>query len=392
MISNSTQTPTKNNLATLALERESFTEFYLTGTVAPGQTTTEGVAALYAEMADVVARQGIETIQEKVFGRQQARDAILGCRKAAMLDRGLDPTLPPTYVDGRPIDEAAFAGVQLWGIVPHGSGQQVTTTFDAREAPLGRLWVGNDFRVLYLPFLRGRMADGTLHACITGQAERMFENANAALSAHGFSYAHVVRTWIYAARLLDWYGELNRVRTAHHQRVGLRTMRGRTVFPASTGIQGRGLDEECFMDLLAIDAGPSSGMTVHPIQHTSRQGQAFSYGSAFSRGMVVDSQQHRTVYVSGTASINPAGETVYIGNAEAQSMETLLNLAALLEDQGGGLEDIATAVVFCKNRETFDAYRTVTRLMGVPEFPAIFVQADVCRHDLLIEIEAVAIL
>ncbi|MFV2069288.1 MAG: RidA family protein [Pirellulales bacterium] len=386
------ETPTKNNLATLVFERDSFTEFYLTGTVDRGQATIESVETLYAEVADVLAENGIETIQEKIYGIGHAREAILATRKAAMLDRGLDPALPLTYVDGRPIDGSDFAGIHLWGIVPHGPNQTVTTTFDDRQRPAGRLWAGDDFRLLYLPFVRGEMSDGSLHSCVTGQAQRVFQNATAALSANGFSYAQVVRTWIYAARLLDWYGELNRVRTVHHDQAGLRKVRDRTVFPASTGIQGRSLDEECFMDVLAVDADESSPLAVRPIQHTSRQGQAFSYGSAFSRGMVFDIEQRRTVYVSGTASINPAGDTVYVGNPEAQSMETLLNLAAVLEVQGGSLRDICSAVVYCKNRETLDAYRTIAQLLRIPEFPAIYVEADVCRSDLLIEIEAVAVI
>ena len=35
----------------------------------------------------------------------------------------------------------------------------------------------------------------------------------------GRPYADVVRTWIYVSRLLEWYGELNRVRTAQNLKV-----------------------------------------------------------------------------------------------------------------------------------------------------------------------------
>ncbi len=100
----------------------------------------------------------------------------------------------------------------------------------------------------------------------------------------------------------------------------------------------------------------------------------------------------KTVYVSGTASINSAGQTIYWEDAECQCIETLLSIAALLEDQGGSLESICSAVVFCKNQEVFDAYQRVACLLGIPHFPTVYVLADVCRSELLVEIEPVAII
>ena len=47
----------------------------------------------------------------------------------------------------------------------------------------------------------------------TDHATQMFHKTNVILEEHGFVYRDVVRTWIYLSRILDWYGEFNRLRT-----------------------------------------------------------------------------------------------------------------------------------------------------------------------------------
>jgi enamine deaminase RidA (YjgF/YER057c/UK114 family) len=67
-------------------------------------------------------------------------------------------------------------------------------------------------------------------------------------------------------------------------------------------------------------------------------------------------------------------------------------IAAILEEQGGGLKNITSATLFCKNREAWEAWERVTRLLGIPALPKVCMIADVCRHDLLVEMEAVAVI
>jgi enamine deaminase RidA (YjgF/YER057c/UK114 family) len=219
----------------------------------------------------------------------------------------------------------------------------------------------------------------------------MFANAEAALAAAGLSYGHVVRTWLYLARLLEWYRELNRVRSAHYAPVGFGTGPGSRPFPASTGIQGRSGAAECFMDLLALESTVPGAATARPLLRSARQGESIAYGSAFSRGMTLAIEGRRTVHVSGTASIDAGGRTVHVDDREGQALETLLCVGSLLEEAGGGLGSIVSSTLFCKDREALEAFRRVTRLLRVPAFPVVPVLADVCRPDLLVELEAVAV-
>ena len=382
---------TKSHMAVRGFKGESFTDFYLTGSVEQFLSTPEPTEAMYDEAARILADEAIQPIQEKIYAHHSAREDILNVRKKAFLDHGLDPTLPVTFVDGKPMADQQIAGLQIWGIVPHDQTVSNVSTVEYGNGFSGRMWVNNGSRMLYLPSVAGTTRPNEKNGfCATEQAQRMFENANHALNTFGFSYPQVVRTWIYLSRILDWYGEFNRVRTVHHADVGIGRDLRSSVFPASTGIQGRSFDEECFMDLLAVDPAPSGSTAIEPIRTTSRQGQAFSYGSAFSRGMTLEIEGRKTVFVSGTASIDGAGHTLHWEDPETQCLETLQAIAALLEDQGGGLESICTAIAFCKNQEVYEAYRRITRQLRLPQFPTICVQADVCRPELLFEMEPVA--
>jgi enamine deaminase RidA (YjgF/YER057c/UK114 family) len=278
-----------------------------------------------------------------------------------------------------------------------GSGERIEA-LERQGQISGREWIGRDFRQLVLASIDG-LAGGGSHGVMRpesppDQARRMLSRASAALSARGYSFGQVARTWIYLSRVLDWYGDFNGVRNAHFGAAGLSSKssaEGSSVFPASTGIQASSDTEECVMDLLAIDAGTAGHLAVRPVLRSDRQGQAFSYGSAFSRAMVIDWTEYKTIHISGTASIDAHGHSTHSGDAAAQFRETLINIAALLEPEGATLSSICQGTLFAKSAAVAATCRDVARELALPALPLVEVVADVCRPELLVEIEAVAI-
>jgi len=375
------------------LKRGSFTEYYVTASAEPDASGAESARRLFSDLAVLLEKEGIQVIQEKIYGKRELKTQVLEIRRASFSKGSLEQTeIPVTYLEGAPVNGAEFGGFQLWGIAPHDLGKKVVTTFPNEGLPSGRLWNEEDFQFLYIPAVTGISEDGTLPEGASQQAQRMFSNAGALLKAAGYSFGQVFRTWIYMARILDWYDNFNQVRTAFFEQEEIRRPGSKPLFPASTGIQAKSRDEECLMDLLALNVRTPGKATLKPVLQTSQQGGAFSYGSAFSRAMVLEMEGRRTVYLSGTASIDAAGETVFPDDPKLQCEQTLRCAAAVLEEQGGSLEDICSATIFFKTREVFQTYEKISRQPGFPRFPAISVIADVCRPDLLVEIEAVAII
>jgi len=371
-------------------EHSSFTGYHLTATVDGAMASGAAADDVFEQVAAALVDRRIEPVHEKLYGMSGSRAEVLKSRDAAYRRHGLDRTMPVTWIQGAPLQGCDFAGLQLWGIAPV-DGEKCVATVENPVTGRGRLWTGRGFRMLHIPGVRGTAPDGALAAGPVAQARRMFGNVELALRAFGMRYTNVVRTWIYVARLLEWYTEMNRVRTEIYRRAGL-GVDGGPEFPASTGIMGRSDDEECIMDALALESdGPECARAL-PIRRSPRQDSSFNYGSSFSRGMALEVEGRRTVHISGTASINAAGASTHIGDAEHQSLDTLMSIAAILAEQGGGLENITSATLFCRDRGAWEAWERATRLLGVPAIPKVCVLADVCRRDLLVEMEAVAVI
>jgi enamine deaminase RidA (YjgF/YER057c/UK114 family) len=118
----------------------------------------------------------------------------------------------------------------------------------------------------------------------------------------------------------------------------------------------------------------------------------------FSRAMAVAIGNYVTTWVSGTASIVNA-ETVHRGDVAKQTRQTIDNIRDLIAPEnfarlglpgaGAGLEDLAKVRVYIKRQEDYEQCRAICdELLG--GLPTIYAVADVCRPDLLVEIEGVA--
>ncbi|MBI5532659.1 MAG: hypothetical protein HY898_08100 [Deltaproteobacteria bacterium] len=127
--------------------------------------------------------------------------------------------------------------------------------------------------------------------------------------------------------------------------------------------------------------------------------EAREYGSAFTRGMRVDLPGGVThLLLSGTASVGPSGETLYPGDFRAQLWRTYHNLTRLLESEGATWHDVVRTTCYLRDIERdYQEFNQVRneffRALGLDPFPASTgIQARICRSDLLVEIEAQAIL
>ena len=126
--------------------------------------------------------------------------------------------------------------------------------------------------------------------------------------------------------------------------------------------------------------------------------EAPDYGSAFSRGLRVELGGATMLLISGTASVDENGATVHVGDFDAQTRRTYQNITALLEAEGASWKDVVRTTCYLRDIERdyaqFNQIRTeFYRQQGLDPLPASTgIQAILCRPDLLIEIEAMAII
>jgi enamine deaminase RidA (YjgF/YER057c/UK114 family) len=218
------------------------------------------------------------------------------------------------------------------------------------------------------------------------QADGIFRQMEAALADQRMTFANVLRTWFYNKDILAWYHEFNGVRNAFFRERGV--FNG--MMPASTGVAGRNAIEAALISgLIAVEVkDPAVKASAVP---SPLQSSAADYGSSFSRAVELDLPDHRRLYVSGTASIDRSGKTVFLGDSRAQVKQTMEVVQAILRSRGMDWTDVTRSLAYFKRAPDaflFEAYRKDARL---PTFPAIVVENDICRDDLLYEIEVDAI-
>lgn len=239
-----------------------------------------------------------------------------------------------------------------------------------------------------------------------------FERMKQRMAEQGVPFENIVRTWLYLGDIVgpegdtQRYKELNRARTDFFR--GMRFLTPFTppglngsVYPASTGIgtEGRNVIMGCIG--VAVD---KEGVTILPLENP-KQTSAFDYGCEygikspkFARAMAIAGSDSATIFVSGTASITNS-ETQHVGDPGKQTTETLDNIEALISadnfekheihGMGATLDDLALVRVYIKNQEDYAIVREVCE-KRLGELPAIYAIGDVCRADLLVEIEGVA--
>lgn len=161
---------------------------------------------------------------------------------------------------------------------------------------------------------------------------------------------------------------------------------------------------------LGIDAGPlqiaflGSRLSMRTIENP-RQVSAYHYPAqygprspTFSRAALFNAGHDEVLYISGTASI-VGHESLHPGDPVAQVRESLSNVMILL-DQANKVRharfpcepsDVSYRVYLRQSCDLAAVRAEFERLVG-PEAAAVYVIADVCRHELLVEVEGSAML
>ena len=147
--------------------------------------------------------------------------------------------------------------------------------------------------------------------------------------------------------------------------------------------------------LEAIGRGP---MAKRAITNHEMLSEAYAYAkpSSFSRGMRIDIGGVAILLISGTASIDENGKSVHIGDFPAQLRRTFDNITGLLASEGATWHDVVRTTCYLRDIErdydVFNAGRTAFfKEQGLDPLPASTgIQAILCRPELLVEIEGIA--
>lgn len=347
----------------VTLAQPGHTEYFLN--VVPGNGESE--SELFGRAATALRDCGAAIISQEIFGGgAQSRDAV---EKAFGKIQW-----PLTWVD-ESVNTAAPAGIHLWA----------ASGLDIQPVELDGAVIGSVFD------------DGAARHCRLGglepadaaiaretAAEAIFDTMSRGLDVAGLSWQDVLRTWFYNRSLLEWYDEFNGIRDAFFKKHGVFD----GLVPASTGISGGFGEGPALVGGLLAVRGDGAELEAVP---SPLQCPALEYGSSFSRATELRLPGHRRLYVSGTASIEPGGDTVHVDDTDAQIALTMDVVEAILDSRNMGWGDVSRAIAYFKHADEFSAWDRCCAARELPIMPVMVVHDDICRHDLLFEIELDAI-
>jgi hypothetical protein len=252
------------------------------------------------------------------------------------------------------------------------------------------------------------LGDG-LESCNTRESSLMaFRQMMSILKVEGMTLDNVIRQWNYVGDILHLkndfqnYQVFNEVRSDFYEKY--RIVRS---FPAATGVGS--LYGGFFLDFHAIR--PGSGTRILPLNNPD-QTNAFEYdhevlvgqdsegGNAkkppkFERAVIMTCTEETLLYVSGTASIK-GQVTVGIDDVARQTKVTIDNIANMADvvriRELTGRQDLSSLKlishrVYIKDRGDYEAVKEACG-DNYPVSSGSFVEADICRNELLVEIEA----
>lgn len=376
-----------------ASARELFIRCHPRGPGLGSQPAAVQARQLYACLPQVLGRVGAglgDVVLERLFLRDVTADLpmLRPVRQAAYRAAGVPlEELPLVSFLGQPPCAAERAlELQAYAVIPSSSqAVRVATVPPVDGLPAAKLVEIDGFRHLYAHAFAGLSDDAPAERTFTEQCDAMFRAGCRLMNSHGSTFRHVLRTWCYLKDIDRDYDLFNASRNRMFKSEHVHRL------PASTGI-GAGLDPQdslCGFDLYAL-LNPA-GATIE-VMHAATLNEAPEYGSAFSRGMKLGLPDKTILFVSGTASVDEAGATVHVGDSRRQIERMLLNVYELLAPQGATYADVVQGITYLKSAADLGLFQEIAAERGLGQIPNSIVVADVCRPELLCEIELIAVL
>ena len=244
----------------------------------------------------------------------------------------------------------------------------------------------------------------------------VFEIVNELLVKEGFEFSDIIRQWNYIediftitpknGKAIQNYQIFNDYRSSYYSKVQFNYG-----FPAATGIGTR--NGGYTIELIALKNNIKTCIVpiTNPIQtnaHAYSQKMLADSATStvinkttpkFERAKCIHNYSEGLIYVSGTASILNEG-TVFENNISEQTLLVCKAIDALLSKENPAINNlkindnnnqrILNYRVYVKNRSDMDIVESICKT-HFGNVPFIILEADICRENLLVEVELLVV-
>ena len=328
----------------------------------------------------------------------------------SLLTRKLDPAFNNYYKSAIPPTNIVFQNPENQA---HVSMEFLLFTGNISQIE-NKKFEGIDYIVVHYPaydaVIAAGITTGEKYPSVFEQAASAFELTKQLLAAEKLDFSNIVRQWNYIENIsssaqndlnsVSNYHHFNKIRSAYYD--GFNFKNG---YPASTGIGV--MAGGVILDILAISNTDS--VSIFSLENPS-QINAHQYSNdvitlipgenilsatpKFERAKILSFDDHDLIFISGTAAII-GQDTVYDEDIEKQTLTTIDNITRLVSAPNlelfGILKNIepgsfSNIRVYIKNEKDMEAVKKICNF-HFQDVPSLFVVSDICRTNLLVEIE-----
>jgi len=348
-------------------------------------------------------------LKQSLFLRASDNENFLATIKeiSPLLANFYGSSLPPISYLGQPPENNKHVALELTVI------NSPAEDLEIKWSSLGNIRYSvvkiGDFKEIYAAGL----TDYNLSLKTGDLAKKAFGQMKRVLDREGMTYSDIVRQWNYIEDIVGTvtdsgstrqnYQEFNDVRSKYYQ-----TADFKNGYPSATGI---GMNTGgVVIEFIAVS--PNKGITILPLSNP-RQVDAHEYSEKvlvgdflenstqktspkFERAKLVSFPYGSLIYISGTAAILRQA-TIKDNNVESQTQTTIDNILALVSRENiknsGFREDIPVSSpsfirVYVKEESKISVVKNICE-SNFGHIPSLYLVSDICRKDLLVEIEGI---
>ena len=350
-------------------------EFFIASEAPIGLTFKDGLNALYETYEELLQQNGLDTNTE-IFVRFYLSDIA---NQAKTVRRILKRRQGMSFYSmiGQPPASGSKIGLEAYhikSIRPLQKEKISENTLCIHHSKYKSLWISNLPQTASSPY---------------EETSQLFNDLSIELNKYNAKIKDcLMRTWIYVRNIDDNYQGMVNARRDFFSRIGLTK---KSHYAASTGIGGDGenINHYVLMDSLSV-----SGLNPKQIECLNApeyMNSPHEYGVTFERGLRVTYGDRSHYYISGTASVDKNGQTMYANDIEKQTRRTITNMVALLRGYGAGLNDMKILTVYLRNILDAPQVTAILKDTFPKGLPYTIVCGSVCRPLWLVEMEGFAV-
>jgi len=322
------------------------------------------------ELVFLIRNTGIKIVNAFGFGNNCYYTQIVNYLKMNHIEM-----FPFSWIDGSYEKCNELHGIYLFGV----QGVDIKYIYD-ESSLIGCFYEDGYAKYMYL----GNIGSSSMNKEVDEQVLDNLRIIEKTIQTHDMTMLNIGRTWFYNRNLLNWYGAFNKVRTNFYSEKGILS----NFIPASTCICGSSpLDSVLISSAISIK--PKNSNVIVKEVTSPLQCSATNYGSSFSRAVCIINESFQKITVSGTASVDKEGNTIYTNDIIKQIDHTIQSVEQILALCNMTFSDTIRAFAYVKNQEHLAI--AIDHFKSKVDIPVIFTQATICRDDFLFELELDAI-